>query len=180
MQQDGDPALELHRAQMRGAGVVPPASGADDSWSCCLHQLASSTPGINPVITKLPQPHLLNIFEPSELLPEGCHVPWGCSIYYLLGRSLNHEFPWPQHPFLPSPSPSAIGIQDTGPNPSILLAEGHEVCYSHSWRGHEAHASIFTSEHIGFNRKTEIAETSKHCSLHLAGYGSMSGVKSRV
>lgn len=31
MQQDGDPALELRRAQMRGAGVVPPASGADDS-----------------------------------------------------------------------------------------------------------------------------------------------------
>lgn len=37
-----------------------------------------------------------------------------------------------QRPFLLSPSPSATGIQGTGPNTLVLLSEGHEVCYSHS------------------------------------------------
>lgn len=84
-----------------------------------------------------------------------------------------------QHPFLPSPCPSAIGIQDNKPKLSVSLSEGHEACYSHSSCGDEAHTSMFMYEHTGFNKKTETAETSKHSSLHLAGYSNMSGVKPR-
>lgn len=82
-----------------------------------------------------------------------------------------------QHPFLLSPSPSAIGIQDIAPNLFVCQRAMRFVTHipEYGYRVTHQYLSVSTEDLTG----KQIIEILKLCPHHLSGYSSTSCVKPR-